>query len=143
MTAPFSRSLPAGALLAGDRLLGTFASTGVGARALAVNWQTLAVTQTLVAPDLHLALDVLRDLAAQVALDLDVLVDICTKAGDLFLGEIAHSRVARDARRVAHLLRDRATDPVDVGERDLEPLLARNVDAGNTSHRAPQPCRCL
>ena len=127
--------LPAGALLAGDRLLRTFAGAGVGARALAVDRQTLAVTQTLVTPDFHLALDVLRDLAAQVTFDLDVLVDVAAQPRDFFLGEVAHARVARHAGRVADLLRDRAADAVDVRERDLQPLLAGDVDTGDSSHR--------
>src|SRR5262245_44286705 len=53
-------------LLAGDRLLGTLASPGVGVRALAVHGQTPPVPDPLVGPDLHLALDVLRNVAAEI-----------------------------------------------------------------------------
>src|SRR6476659_1948615 len=116
--------LPAGALLAGDRLLRTFAGARVGAGALPVDWKTLAVTQALVATDLHLALDVLRDLTAQVTFDLDVRVDVGTEAGDFFFGEVAHPGVTRHAGVVADLLRHRAADAVDVREGDLQPLLA-------------------
>src|SRR6478752_6865708 len=131
--------LPAGALLAGDRLLRTFAGARVRAGALPVDWKTLAVTQALVATDLHLALDVLRDLTAEVALDLHVLIDVGAEACNLFFGQVAYSGVTRHPRVVADLLRDRAADAVDVRERDLQPLLAGNVDTGNTSHRTPQP----
>ncbi len=48
-----------------------------------MDWKTLAVTQALVATDLHLAFDVLGDLAAQVTFDLDVLVDVGAEACDL------------------------------------------------------------
>ena len=92
------------------------------------------MAQTLVAADLHLALDVLRDLAAQVTFDLEVLVDEAAQLRDFFLGEVAHTRVARHPGLVAHQLRGGAADAVDVRERDLEPLLAGNVDAGDTCH---------
>src|SRR5258707_319761 len=52
------------ALLA-DSLLGTFAGARIGARALAANRQTAAVSDAAVAADLHQPLDVLRTLAAQ------------------------------------------------------------------------------
>src|SRR3954468_9689530 len=100
--------LPAGALLAGDRLLRTLAGARVRAGALPMNRKTLAVTQALVATDLHLALDVLRDLAAQVTFDLDVLVDVGAEACNLFFGEVADPGVARHLRVVADLLCDRA-----------------------------------
>jgi hypothetical protein len=51
------------------------------------------VSQALVAADLHLALDVLGDVATQVALDLEVLVDPVADAGDLFVGEVADAGV--------------------------------------------------
>ena len=95
------------------------------------------MTQALVAADLHLALDVLRDLAAQVTFDLEVLLDVAAQPRDFFFGEVAHARVARHLRVVADLLRDRAADAVDVRERDLEPLLAGDVDTGDTSHVCP------
>ena len=43
----------------------------------------------LVAADLDLALDVLGHLAAEVPLDLVVLVDALADADDLFLGQVA------------------------------------------------------
>src|SRR3954452_16742761 len=104
-----------------------------------MNRKTLAVTQALVATDLHLALDVLRDLAAQVTFDLDVLVDVGAEACNLFFGEVADPGVARHLRVVADLLCDRAAYAVDVRERDLQPLLAGDVDTGNASHRSPSP----
>src|SRR5919106_5229630 len=63
-----SASLPR-ALLARDGLLRALAGAGVGAGALPVDRQAPAVPDALVAADLHLALDVLRHLAAEVTLD--------------------------------------------------------------------------
>src|SRR5690606_34285200 len=57
----------------------------------------------------------------------------------------AHPGARVDVDLVADELRGRAADAEDVGERDLQPLLAGDVDAGDASHsdRLPQPCRCL
>src|SRR5947209_9021271 len=95
---------------------------------LPVYRQAAAVTDALVAPDLDLALDVLGDVATQVALDLQVLVDEATEAGDLLVGEVAHPRVGTDAGGLADLLRRAPADAEDVGEGDLQALLARDVD---------------
>ena len=51
--------------------------------------QALAVADALVAADLDLALDVLGHVAAQVALDREVLVDVGADAVDLVLGQVA------------------------------------------------------
>src|SRR6185503_20294307 len=96
------------------------------------------MAQSLVRPDLHLALDVRGDLAAEVTLDLEVRVDERAKARHLVVGEVAHARVAREVGLLADQLRRGAPDPVDVGQRDLEPLLTRDVDTGDTSHRTSQ-----
>jgi hypothetical protein len=64
--------------------------------ALAVDRQALAVAHALVAVDLHLALDVLGHVAAQVALDLQVGVDVGAEAGDLFVGQVADPGVGVD-----------------------------------------------
>src|SRR5262249_46514169 len=123
-----ARLLP-GLLAAGDGLLRALARARVRSGALAVDGQAAPVTQALVAADLDLALDVGGDLAPQVALDLDVAVDEAAELGDLFVGQVTHARVARDADRVAHRLRRGASDPEDVGEGDLQPLLAGDVDS--------------
>ena len=61
------------------------------------------MAQALVAADLHLALDVLLDLAAQVALDLEVLVDVGADAVDLFVGEVTDPGVRVDAELAAQI----------------------------------------
>src|SRR5262249_16335765 len=119
-----SRGLLAGLLLPGHGLLRALARACVGARALTVDGKAATVPQAFVAADFDLALDVRGDLPAEVTLDLEVAVDVGAQLGDLFLGEVAHPRVARDADTVADLLGPRAADAEDVGERDLQPLLA-------------------
>src|SRR5437899_12204962 len=76
-------------LLAGNRLLGALAGASVGLRALAADREALAVAQALPATDLHLPADVLLDVAAQVALDLQVRIHVRPDGVDLFVGEVA------------------------------------------------------
>jgi small subunit ribosomal protein S13 len=97
-----SRGLLLGLLLAGDGLLRTLAGTGVGLGALPVHRQAAAVPDALVATDLDLAADVLRDLASQVALDLEGRVDVAGQLHEVVLIRDyidAHFRVEGDLRR--------------------------------------------
>src|SRR5581483_582430 len=80
-------------LAAPDRLLRALPGARVRLRPLPVHGQVAAVAQAAVGADLRQPLDRLRALAAQVALDLVVLVDVLAELRDLFLGEVAHLRV--------------------------------------------------
>src|SRR5262249_4104115 len=64
-----------GPLLPGDRLLRALPGAGVGTGALTADGEPAPVAQPLVRPDLHLALDVRGDLAAEVTLDFEIGVD--------------------------------------------------------------------
>src|SRR5215211_6123653 len=134
--------LLAGLLLPGHRLLGSLARARVRARALTVDGKATAVPQALVAADLDLALDVRRDFAAEVTFDLHVAVDERPQLRDLVLGEVAHARVGRDADAIADPLRGRAADAEDVGERDLQPLLAGDVDSRDSSQLSSPAASC-
>ena len=98
-------------------------------RALAVDRQSPAVAQTLVAADLHLAADVGLDLTAEVTLGRVVLVDPLADLDEVFLGEVAHAGVGVDTSALQDLLGTRAPDAEDVGEGDLHALLTREVNA--------------
>ena len=52
------------------------------------------MTQATVAADLHKALDVLRHLAVQVALHLDVVLDVVAQLGEILFGEVVRTRVS-------------------------------------------------
>src|SRR5690606_37454449 len=52
----------------------------------------------------------------------------------LVVGEVAHPGVGVDVEGGADLLGSRAPDAEDVGEGDLEPLVAGDVDAGDACH---------
>ena len=87
-----------------------------------------------VAVDLDQALDVLADLLAQLAFDGEVLVDEVADAVDLVVGQVADLGVRGDAGLGADLLRGGAADAVDVAERHVDLLVARNVDTRDTGH---------
>lgn len=55
------------------------------------------MTQTAIAADLHQALHVLRNLAMQVAFDLEVLLDVVAQLREVFLGKVLHANVGIDA----------------------------------------------
>jgi hypothetical protein len=89
------------------------------------------VTDPAVGTDLGQALDRLLPLAAQVALDLVLLVDVALELGDLLVGEVADLRVGRQPERSTDVARGRLPDAVDVRQPDLEPLLVREVHSGD------------
>src|SRR5512132_32064 len=137
--APFRLLLLRDLLLAGDRLLRSLAGPGVRVGPLAADRKRPTVPDALVAPDLDLALDVLRDLPTKVTFDLEVPVDELADLEHFFLGEIADLGAALD-RGPAHDLKGAGrTDAVDVSERDIEPLVPREINAGDPCHvrRAP------
>src|SRR6185312_5349489 len=107
----------------------------VRVRALAADREALAVAQTTVAAEIHQALDVHRDFAAQVAFDLDAerLEDVADGA-HVVLVEIVAALVGRDLGLLEHSRRRSLANAVDVRERDLDALVARKVDAGDASH---------
>src|SRR5215831_13356333 len=123
-----------GLLLAGDGLLPALAGTCVGLRPLAVHRQPPAMPDALVAADLDLAADIGLDLAAKVAFDLVVGVDPVAQLQQVVFGEVVDPGVRAHAGGGEGLKRAGAADPVDVGERDLKPLVARQVNAGKTGH---------
>ena len=102
--------------------------------ALATNGQTLAVTEATVAANLHQTLDVLRNLAVQVTFDGEVLVDVFADLLQIVFGDILDTNVRVNAGLCNDLLGGRVADAVNVGQTDLDALLAREVDAEKTSH---------
>ncbi len=128
------RLLAPGLLLAGDGALGALAGTRVGLGALATHREAAAVADALVAADLDLAADVRGDLAPQVALELEAALEVVAERDELGVAEVADADVGADARGGQRLLGAGATDAVDVGERDLQPLLAGEVDSDKTCY---------
>src|SRR6185437_3177196 len=128
-----------GLLLAGDGLLLALAGTRVGLRPLTVHREPLAVPDALVAADLDLTADVRGDLAPQVTLDLVVRVDPLAQLLQVLFAQRVDPRVTVYAGRGEGLGGPGAADAVDVGQRDLKPLLTRQVDARETCHTGSSP----
>ena len=97
------------------------------------------MAQAAVRTDLREPLDRLLALAAKVALDLYLGVDVVTKLRDLVVGEVADLGVRGEAERGCDLARRRLADPVDVRQPDFEPLLIREVDSGDSGDGSALP----
>src|SRR3712207_5441792 len=82
-----------GLLLAGHGALGTLAGARVGLRALAAHGRAAAVRETLVRADLDLAPDVRGDLAAEVALDPQVVLDPVAQLDEVVVDEVLDAGV--------------------------------------------------
>src|ERR1700722_2278071 len=123
-----------GLLLAGHRLLLTLAGTRVGLGPLPVHREPAAMADSLVAAGLGLPPDVGLDLAAQVTFDLVGGIDPVTELHQVFVAKAVDPGVPADAGRLERLQRPGAADAVDIGERDLEPLIAGEVYSRKPGH---------
>src|SRR6266540_3415723 len=123
-------------LLAGDRLTTTLAAAGVGPRALTTHRQAAAVPATLVRPDLDLAADVRGHLATEVTFDLVVAFDPVTELHQLLVAQLVNALVTGDTGVRERLEGASTTHTEDVGESDLDALVARQVDPYEACHVA-------
>src|SRR5690606_18190369 len=128
------RSLLARLLLAGDRLLRALTGTGVGLGALTTHRQTTPPTKALVAPDLDLPTDVGVYLAPKITFDLVVLFDELPQLRKVVVAEVLDADVRVELSRGDDVLGAGTADAVDVGQRDLQPLLAGEVNASESCH---------
>ena len=72
------------------------------------------MTQATVAAGFHKALNVLRNLAMEVALDGEVLVDVLTDFLEIVLGDVLHADIRVDASLSDNLFCGGVADTVDV-----------------------------
>src|SRR5256885_3255133 len=121
-------------LAAADGLLRPLAGARVRLGPLPVRGQSTPVAEAAVRADLGEPLDRLLALPAQVALDLELRVDVVAELRDLVVGEVADLRVGREAERGCNLPRRRLADAVDVRQPDFEPLLIGEVHSGDACH---------
>src|SRR5712664_1248246 len=111
--------------------------------AMPAHGKTLAVPDAPVAADVHQPLHAHRHLAAQVALDLVLALDDVADPPGLVVAPGLHPFVGIDPCVGEDLLGCRNADPVDVLDRDLTPLVPRQIDSGDTCHVCSYPWRCL
>src|SRR5207237_790594 len=119
------------------RLLRALARARVGLGALSTHRQPAAMAQSAVRADVHQALDVHRHLAAQGALDLELALDDAAQPAGVLVAQALHPHRAVHSGLRQDPLRRGAADPVTVGERDVDALLVRQVDAGNACQGKP------
>src|SRR5262249_41566616 len=131
-------------LLAGDRAPRSLARPRVGMRTLPADGQVAAVAEPAIAAPGDEPLDVPPHLAPPVALDLVVGVDLSADARDLVVGQVVGLAARIDLRTGTDAQRQRSPDPVDVGERYLHALVARQIDARDACHvLSPLPLSLL
>src|SRR4051794_6652798 len=143
---PFSHACSRSSLLLAphaDRLLRSAPLASVRLGPLPADGQVAAVPRAAGRADLDEPFDVQRDLAPEVALDLVAAIDELAESVDLLFGQVADPRVGVDVGLGQDLLARRQTEAEDIGEGDLDPLLPRNVDAGDPCHRLPLPLLVL
>ena len=92
------------------------------------------MTQAAVATEIHQALDVHGNVAAQVAFDLEALFEHVTDAGDFVFADVVRALLGVDLGAGEDAERRDGTDPVEVGQRNTHLLVARQVNTSNTSH---------
>ena len=129
-----NRPLGASLLLTGHGLAGTTPGASVGAGALTTDGQTGTVATTTDATDVLQTLEGHTLLAAQVAFE-GVALSGAAQLLHIGVVEILDTGVRVDAGLGQDLLGGGQANPVHVSEGDLDPLLARDIDAGNPSHR--------
>jgi len=88
----------------------------------------------LVAADLDLPPDIGLNLAAEVSFDLVGRVDPVAELHQLVVGEAADPGVPVDPCGLQRLQRSGTADAVDIGECDLDPLIAGQVHTGKPGH---------
>lgn len=128
-----------GLLLVGHGPAGSFAGAGVRLRSLAAHRKALLVAKPAVAADLDEPFDAHRDLAAQVAFDEMIVLDLVTKLLNLVIGEILDARIGVDSRKSQDLPRRRNPDAKDIGQPVFDSLLARKFNTCDSSHTSLPP----
>jgi hypothetical protein len=87
-----------------------------------------------IAADVHEPLDIHGDLLAEIPLDSTLLVDHLTDPADLLLVQILHPNFGPDTGFFQDELGARMTDPIDMGESDVDALATRQIDTCNSCH---------
>jgi hypothetical protein len=92
------------------------------------------VADATVRADVHKALDVHRDLGAERTFDAVEFLDLLTELVDVRVREVANAKLGVDPGGCQDAAREHAADAGDVGQTDLDLLVAREVHAGNSCH---------
>src|ERR1700752_2827062 len=92
------------------------------------------VAQAAVGADLHEPLDVERDFPAELAFNLGFFVDHVAQPADLLIAKILDPQIWIDVRDRQDAAGGAGPDAEEVGQTDLDALVTRDVNAGDSSH---------
>jgi len=121
-------------LLVRHRLPLALSSTGVVFGALTAKGQAVTVTDASLAPDVHQAFDVLRDLGTQLAFHFKACGNGGTDGAHFVVRPSFHLFVLVNTCLRQHLCSAAASNAVDVGQCNYSALVAGDVDTSNTCH---------
>src|SRR6266851_1661968 len=131
---------PRGLLLVGNGSAArAFARARVGVGPLAAYRQAAAMPHAAVGAHLDVALDIHRDLLAQITFHRAFLFEDGAHLVDFFLGQVADLLVEFDPRAMEQGTRTAAADAVNVSQTDFRSLLWRQIYACKTCHNSPIP----
>src|SRR5262245_3728207 len=119
--------------------LGALPRAGVGVGPLSADRETAAMADAAIGADVHQALDVHRDVAAQVTFDLELALDDLADPVHFVVGPRLHPLARIDVGLEQHAPPRRPPEPVDVRDRDFPTLLPRQIHARHSRHM-PSPC---
>jgi hypothetical protein len=106
-------------------------------RTLSADWQIPTMAVSTIGTDFDEPLDVHRNFLAQVSFDQTFGFDDLADAVDLVFAQVLNLLHRLDLRLVENAHGARIADSVDVGQRDINVLIARKVDACNACHVCP------
>src|SRR5262249_9806272 len=106
----------------------------VRVRPLSAHRQATTVPNAAIRSDVHQAFDVHRDFRAEPALALVVALDHATELVHVGVRQITHAKRRVNARLLYDLRRILSADAIDVRQTNHDLLIARKIDARNTSH---------
>src|SRR5579872_4335750 len=107
--------------------------------ALTADRKVPAVAESAIGTDFDETLDVHRNFLAKIAFHQSFGLDDRTNAVDLFFAEVLHLLHGLDFRFVENSSGAGMTNPVDVGQCDIDVLLAGKIHACNTCHEFLNP----
>lgn len=101
---------------------------------LTPHWQTSAVPEPAIAPNVHKALDIHRCLSTQGALNFVVPLNLPANPIHIVIVKVLGASASVDPASFNNLLCTCVADSIDVSESDFNSLPSRKVDASDPCH---------
>src|SRR5579863_255746 len=130
-------------LLGYGSLARPLAGARISVSALPADRQVTTVPVAAVGANLDETFDIHRDFLAQITFHQTFRFDHLANTVDLVLAQVLHLLHGFHFGLIKNAGGARNANAVDVGQRDIDALGAREVNACDTCHVCPYPCRCL